>query len=224
MNSPMFTRTSSMESTLQTNKVLKNTYFLLSMTLVTSAIAAVATMAIGISPMMALVMQVAAIGILFFALPRSINSSMGIVWTFVFTTLMGGALGPMLTYYASIPSGPTIIAQALGLTGMVFLGLSAYTITSKKDFSFMRNFLMAGLIIVIVAAIINIFVGSTLGQLVISSVSALVFSGFILFDTSRIVRGEETNYVSATISMYLNILNLFTSLLSILGIKIVALT
>ncbi|EPF2681416.1 Bax inhibitor-1/YccA family protein [Vibrio vulnificus] len=218
MNSPMFTRTSSMESTLQTNKVLKNTYFLLAMTLVTSAIAAVATMAIGISPMMALVMQVAAIGILFFALPRSINSSMGIVWTFVFTTLMGGALGPMLTYYASIPSGPTIIAQALGLTGMVFLGLSAYTITSKKDFSFMRNFLMAGLIIVIVAAIINIFVGSTLGQLVISSVSALVFSGFILFDTSRIVRGEETNYVSATISMYLNILNLFTSLLSILGI------
>ncbi|HDY7996510.1 TPA: Bax inhibitor-1/YccA family protein [Vibrio vulnificus] len=218
MNSPMFTRTSSMESTLQTNKVLKNTYFLLSMTLVTSAIAAVATMAIGISPMMALVMQVAAIGVLFFALPRSINSSMGIVWTFVFTTLMGGALGPMLTYYASIPSGPTIIAQALGLTGMVFLGLSAYTITSKKDFSFMRNFLMAGLIIVIVAAIINIFVGSTLGQLVISSVSALVFSGFILFDTSRIVRGEETNYVSATISMYLNILNLFTSLLSILGI------
>ncbi|ENY3836514.1 Bax inhibitor-1/YccA family protein [Vibrio vulnificus] len=218
MNSPMFTRTSSMESTLQTNKVLKNTYFLLSMTLVTSAIAAVATMAIGISPMMALVMQVAAIGILFFALPRSINSSMGIVWTFVFTTLMGGALGPMLTYYASIPSGPTIIAQALGLTGMVFLGLSAYTITSKKDFSFMRNFLMAGLIIVIVAAIINIFIGSTLGQLVISSVSALVFSGFILFDTSRIVRGEETNYVSATISMYLNILNLFTSLLSILGI------
>ncbi|MBE3663762.1 BAX inhibitor protein [Vibrio navarrensis] len=218
MNSPMFSRTTSMESTLQTNKVLKNTYFLLSMTLVTSAIAAMATMAIGISPIVALVMQLAAIGILFFALPRSINSSMGIVWTFVFTTLMGGALGPMLTYYASIPSGPTIIAQALGLTGMVFLGLSAYTITSKKDFSFMRNFLMAGLIIVIVAAIINIFVGSTLGQLVISSVSALVFSGFILYDTSRIVRGEETNYVSATISMYLNILNLFTSLLSILGI------
>ncbi|KYN24390.1 hypothetical protein AUQ44_00040 [Vibrio cidicii] len=218
MNSPMFSRTTSMESTLQTNKVLKNTYFLLSMTLVTSAVAAMATMAIGISPIVALVMQLAAIGILFFALPRSINSSMGVVWTFVFTTLMGGALGPMLTYYASIPSGPTIIAQALGLTGMVFLGLSAYTITSKKDFSFMRNFLMAGLIIVIVAAIINIFVGSTLGQLVISSVSALVFSGFILYDTSRIVRGEETNYVSATISMYLNILNLFTSLLSILGI------
>ncbi|GAB2661000.1 Bax inhibitor-1/YccA family protein [Vibrio panuliri] len=163
-------------------------------------------------------MQVAAIGILFFALPKSINSSMGIVWTFVFTTLMGGALGPMLTYYASIANGPAIIAQALGLTGMVFLGLSAYTITSKKDFSFMRNFLFAGLIIVIVAALINIFVGSTLGQLAISSMSALLFSGFILFDTSRIVRGEETNYVSATISMYLNILNLFTSLLSILGI------
>ncbi|MGD8111834.1 Bax inhibitor-1 family protein [Vibrio sp. TRT 21S02] len=218
MNSPMFTRSASVSNTLEINKTLKNTYFLLSMTLVTSAVAAMATMAIGISPLMAIVMQVAAIGILFFALPRSINSSMGIVWTFVFTTLMGGALGPMLNYYASIPSGPTIIAQALGLTGMVFLGLSAYTISSKKDFSFMRNFLIAGLIIVIVAAIINIFVGSTIGQLAISSMSALVFSGFILYDTSRIVRGEETNYVSATISMYLNILNLFTSLLSILGI------
>ncbi|MFY2508635.1 BAX inhibitor (BI)-1/YccA family protein [Vibrio pectenicida] len=218
MNSPMFTRSSNATNALEINKTLKNTYFLLSMTLVTSAIAALATMAIGISSMMALVMQIAAIGILFFALPRSINSSMGIVWTFVFTTLMGGALGPMLTHYASITNGPSIIAQALGLTGMVFLGLSAYTISTKKDFSFMRSFLIAGLIIVIVAAIINIFVGSTIGQLAISSMSALVFSGFILYDTSRIVRGEETNYVSATISMYLNILNLFTSLLTILGI------
>ncbi|MGI3039502.1 Bax inhibitor-1/YccA family protein [Vibrio diabolicus] len=218
MNSPMFTRSTSVPNTLETNKVLKNTYFLLSMTLMTSAIAAVATMAMQISPIMAIVMQIAAIGILFFVMPKAINSSSGIVWTFVFTTLMGGALGPMLNYYASIPNGPTIIAQALGLTGMVFLGLSAYTISSKKDFSFMRNFLMAGLIIVIVAMLINIFVGSTMAHLVISSVSALVFSGFILFDTSRIVRGEETNYISATISMYLNILNLFTSLLSILGI------
>ncbi|EOW2077636.1 Bax inhibitor-1/YccA family protein [Vibrio mimicus] len=218
MNTPMFTRTSGMERTLETNKVLKNTYFLLSMTLVTSAIAAMATMAIGISPIFALVMQLAAIGILFFVMPKAINSSSGILWTFVFTGLMGGALGPMLNFYAAMPNGPIVIAQALGLTGMVFLGLSAYTITSKKDFSFMRNFLIAGLIIVIVASLINIFVGSTAAHLAISSVSALVFSGFILFDTSRIVRGEETNYVSATISMYLNILNLFTSLLSILGI------
>ncbi|WP_053035755.1 Bax inhibitor-1 family protein, partial [Vibrio cholerae] len=161
MNTPMFTRTSSLERTLETNKVLKNTYFLLSMTLVTSAIAAMATMAIGISPIVALVMQLAAIGILFFVMPKAINSSSGLVWTFVFTGLMGGALGPMLNFYAAMPNGPIVIAQALGLTGMVFLGLSAYTITSKKDFSFMRNFLFAGLIIVIVAALINIFVGST---------------------------------------------------------------
>jgi len=218
MNSPMFKRSTSAANTFEINKTLKNTYFLLSMTLVTSAIAALLTMAVGLSLMMTLVMQMAAIGILFFAIPRSINSSMGIVWTFFFTTLMGGSLGPMLNHYASIPNGPSIIAQALGLTGMVFLGLSAYTISSKKDFSFIRNFLIAGLIIIIVAAIINIFVGSTLGQLTISSMSALMFSGFILYDTSRIVRGEETNYVSATISMYLNILNLFTSLLTILGI------
>ncbi|MDP4492795.1 Bax inhibitor-1/YccA family protein [Vibrio sp. AH4] len=218
MNTPMFTRTSSLERTLETNKVLKNTYFLLSMTLVTSAIAAMATMAIGISPIVALVMQLAAIGVLFFVMPKAINSSSGVVWTFVFTGLMGGALGPMLNFYAAMPNGSIVIAQALGLTGMVFLGLSAYTITSKKDFSFMRNFLFAGLIIVIVSSLINIFVGSSVAHLAISSASALVFSGFILFDTSRIVRGEETNYISATISMYLNILNLFTSLLSILGI------
>lgn len=218
MNTPMFTRTSSLERTLETNKVLKNTYFLLSMTLVTSAIAAMATMAIGISPIVALVMQLAAIGVLFFVMPKAINSSSGVVWTFVFTGLMGGALGPMLNFYAAMPNGSIVIAQALGLTGMVFLGLSAYTITSKKDFSFMRNFLFAGLIIVIVSSLINIFVGSSVAHLAISSASALLFSGFILFDTSRIVRGEETNYISATISMYLNILNLFTSLLSILGI------
>lgn len=218
MNSPMVSRSSSIESTLETNKVLKNTYFLLSMTLITSAIAAVATMAMQMSSMMALVMQVAAIGILFFVMPKAVNSSAGIVWTFVFTTLMGGALGPMLNHYAAIPNGPSLIAQALGLTGLVFLSLSAYTITTKKDFSFMRSFLIAGLIVVIAAGLINIFVGSTMAQLAISSISAMVFSGFILFDTSRIVRGEETNYINATISMYLNILNLFISLLSILGI------
>ncbi|MDN3697729.1 MULTISPECIES: Bax inhibitor-1/YccA family protein [Vibrio] len=218
MNSPMVSRSSSVESTLETNKVLKNTYFLLSMTLITSAIAAVATMAMQMSSMMALVMQVAAIGILFFVMPKAVNSSAGIVWTFVFTTLMGGALGPMLNHYAAIPNGPSLIAQALGLTGLVFLSLSAYTITTKKDFSFMRSFLIAGLIVVIAAGLINIFVGSTMAQLAISSISAMVFSGFILFDTSRIVRGEETNYINATISMYLNILNLFISLLSILGI------
>ncbi|MEZ8194805.1 Bax inhibitor-1/YccA family protein [Vibrio cortegadensis] len=218
MNSPMVSRSSSVESTLETNKVLKNTYFLLSMTLITSAIAAVATMAMQMSSMMALVMQVAAIGILFFVMPKAVNSSAGIVWTFVFTTLMGGALGPMLNHYAAIPNGPNLIAQALGLTGLVFLSLSAYTITTKKDFSFMRSFLIAGLIVVIAAGLINIFVGSTMAQLAISSISAMVFSGFILFDTSRIVRGEETNYINATISMYLNILNLFISLLSILGI------
>lgn len=218
MNSPMVSRSSSVENTLETNKVLKNTYFLLSMTLITSAIAAVATMAMQMSSMMALVMQVAAIGILFFVMPKAVNSSAGIVWTFVFTTLMGGALGPMLNHYAAIPNGPSLIAQALGLTGLVFLSLSAYTITTKKDFSFMRSFLIAGLIVVIAAGLINIFVGSTMAQLAISSISAMVFSGFILFDTSRIVRGEETNYINATISMYLNILNLFISLLSILGI------
>ncbi|WED28213.1 Bax inhibitor-1/YccA family protein [Vibrio sp. DW001] len=218
MNSPLVSRSSTQPSAIQTNKVLRNTYFLLSMTLFTSAIAAVVTMAIQISPMMAIGMQVAAIGILFFVMPKAINSSAGVVWTFVFTTLMGAALGPMLNYYAAMPNGAGVIAQALGMTGLVTMGLSAYAITSKKDFSFMRSFLMAGLIIVIVASLLNIFfVQSSMMHIVISSVSAMVFSGFILYDTGRIVRGEETNYINATISMYLNILNLFVSLLHILG-------
>ncbi|UGA56276.1 Bax inhibitor-1/YccA family protein [Vibrio sp. VB16] len=218
MNSPLVSRSSTQPSAIQTNKVLRNTYFLLSMTLFTSAIAAVVTMAIQISPMMAIGMQLAAIGILFFVMPKAINSSAGVVWTFVFTTLMGAALGPMLNYYAAMPNGAGVIAQALGMTGLVTMGLSAYAITSKKDFSFMRSFLMAGLIIVIVASLLNIFfVQSSMMHIVISSVSAMVFSGFILYDTGRIVRGEETNYINATISMYLNILNLFVSLLHILG-------
>ncbi len=218
MNSPLVSRSTTQPSAIQTNKVLRNTYFLLSMTLFTSAIAAVVTMAIQISPMMAIGMQLAAIGILFFVMPKAINSSAGVVWTFVFTTLMGAALGPMLNYYAAMPNGAGVIAQALGMTGLVTMGLSAYAITSKKDFSFMRSFLMAGLIIVIVASLLNIFfVQSSMMHIVISSVSAMVFSGFILYDTGRIVRGEETNYINATISMYLNILNLFVSLLHILG-------
>lgn len=218
MNNNMF-KTTTVSNTLEVNKVLKNTYMLLSMTLVVSAIAAIATMALQISSIVALIMQLAALGVLFFALPKAANSSAGIVLTFVFTALMGGALGPMLSYYMAIPNGPMMIAQALGLTAVVFFSLSIYTISSKKDFSFMRNFLFAGLIIVIVASIINIFVGSTIGQLAISSIAAFIFSGLILFDTSRIVRGEETNYIMATVSMYLNILNLFVSLLSILGIS-----
>ena len=204
-------------STIETNKVLKNTYFLLAMTLAFSAVTAGISMVMNLPYFMGLVFSLIAFGVLF-VVNKKADSASGVAWVFVFTGLMGAGLGPMLNYYAAIPNGPSIIAQALGLTGMVFLGLSAYTVSTKKDFSFMRNFLVAGLIIVIVAAIINIFVGSTMGQLAIRSMSALVFSGFILFDTSRIVRGEETNYVSATISMYLNILNLFTSLLSILGI------
>ncbi len=215
MNSPMVSR-ASQEGVLQTNKVLRNTYFLLSMTLLTSAIAAFVSM-LFVTPIMSLVMMGAAFIILWLVMPKVENSSSGIVWTFVFTTLMGASLGPTLTYYV-YNSGAEIIMQALGMTGFVFLGLSAYTLQSKKDFSFLSGFLFAGLIILIVASIINIFVGSTLGMLVISSAAALLFSGFILYDTSRIVRGEETNYIRATISMYLNILNLFLAILRLLSI------
>jgi len=131
---------------------------------------------------------------------------------------MGASIGPMLNRYAALPQGPEIIMQALGATALVFFALSAYTLTSKKDFCFMGNFLFVGLILAVVAGIANIFFQVPALHLAINAVIVLVMSGFILFDTSRIVNGGETNYIRATVSLYLNIFNLFTALLQLIGV------
>lgn len=209
---------SSVAHALSTHKVLKNTYALLGMTLLFSAFTAYIAMAIGISSMTALLLSIAAIAILWFALPRTIDSSMGLVWTFVFTGLLGASLGPMLTYYLAIPSGAAMVAQALGGTAFIFFALSAYALFTKKDFSFLGGMLMVGLLVALVAMIANLFLQMPILQLTISSAVILIMSGFILFDTSRIIHGGETNYVRATVSMYLNLYNIFVHLLSILGI------
>ncbi len=199
------------------NKVLKNTYMLLGMTLAFSAVTAtIATMA-GIGPMMSLVLMLVGFGLLF-VVSKTANSSQGIFWVFMFTGVMGASLGNMLNHYLTMPNGPALIMQALGTTAIIFFALSAYVLTSRKDFSFMGGFLMAGMIAVIVAIIANIFLQIPLFQLVISSVVVMIMSGFILFDTSRIINGGETNYIRATVSLYLNIFNIFIHLLSILGI------
>ncbi|GDY27631.1 MULTISPECIES: Bax inhibitor-1/YccA family protein [unclassified Agarivorans] len=216
MNQPS-TINYSAASKLETNKVLRNTYALLSMTLFTSAIAAFFAVVAGIGHMASIGMMVAAMIIVFFVLPRSINSSMGLVWTFVFTTLMGASLGPLLSAYLQFPQGPAIVMQALGMTGLIFFGLSGYVLTTKKDFSFMSGFLMAGLIVVVVSMLLNLFLQIPMLSLAISGAAVMLFSGFILYDTSNILNGTETNYIRATISMYLNIFNIFVHLLHILG-------
>ncbi|MGY5449620.1 Bax inhibitor-1/YccA family protein [Agarivorans sp. MS3-6] len=216
MNQPS-TINYSAASKLETNKVLRNTYALLSMTLFTSAIAAFVSIAAGIGHTTAFVMVIAAFLILFFVIPRSINSSMGLVWTFVFTTLLGASLGPTIGHYLQFPQGPAIVMQALGMTGLIFFGLSGYVLTTKKDFSFMSGFLMAGVIVLVVSMLLNIFLQIPMLSLAISGAAVMLFSGFILYDTSNIMNGTETNYIRATISMYLNIFNIFVHLLQILG-------
>jgi modulator of FtsH protease len=203
-------------SALQTNKVLKNTYILLAMTLAFSAACAGITSAIGIGPGMAMGMSLAALVMIFF-LNKAAESSMGILFVFAFTGLLGGSLGYTLNYYASFANGPEMIMQAFGATALVFFGLSGYVLTTKKDFSFMAGFLVVGLMVAVIAMLANIFFQIPAVSLAINAAIVFIMSGFILFDTSRIINGGETNYIRATVSMYLNIYNLFTSILHLLG-------
>ncbi|MGQ7846209.1 Bax inhibitor-1/YccA family protein [Granulosicoccus sp. 3-233] len=212
------TITRSAESVLSTNRVLRNTYALLAATLLFSGVMAAISMAVAPPRGMSLICTLGALGVLMFLLPKYENSSTGVGIVFLGTGLLGFGLGPMLNAYAALPNGSAIVATAMGGTGVIFLALSAYVLTTKKTFEFMGGMLFVGLIVVFGAAIINIFAQIPALSLVISSAIVLLMSGFILFDTSRIVNGGETNYIRATVSMFLNIFNLFTSLLHLLGI------
>ena len=185
------------------------------MTLAFSAVCAGIAMAVGISPMMSLVMTIGAF-ITLFVVQKKADSASGIYWVFAFTGLMGASLGYTLNFYLCV-AGPGLIMEALGATALVFFALSGYALTTKKDFSFMGGFLVVGLVVVLVAAIANIFFAVPAVSLAISAAIVFIMSGFILFDTSRIIHGGETNYIRATVSLYLNIYNLFTSILHLLG-------
>ncbi|WP_299002207.1 Bax inhibitor-1/YccA family protein [uncultured Shewanella sp.] len=205
------------QSRLQVNKLLKNTYMLLSMTLAFSAVCAGLAMAISIGPMMSLGLSIGSLILLFVTLKKA-ESQSGIFWVFAFTGMQGASLGYILSHYAGMANGPQLIMQALGLTSLIFITLSGYAITTKKDFSFMRGFLVAGLVIVIVGSIVNIFLGSGPVFMAMNAGLALLMTGFILYDTSRIVNGGETNYIRATVSLYLDFINLFIALLNLMGI------
>ena len=217
------TSTAQNVTSAETQKVLRNTYMLLSMTLAFSALTAGISMSMNLGSGVAMIMSLAAIAIVWFVLPRTANTAMGLPVVFLFTGLLGAALGPMLNRYLSLPNGSEMVMQALGGTAIIFFSLSAYVLTTKKDFSFMGGFLFVGLMVVIVGAIgamiASYFFGVDISllSLVISGAVVLLMSGFILFDTSRIINGGETNYIMATVGLYLNIYNLFTALLHIIG-------
>ncbi len=202
---------------LATNKVLKNTYALLSVTLFFSVAMALVSMAVEPPRSVGLFTMIGAMGLIWFALPRTANSSKGLWVVFGITGLLGFGIGPLLNSYMQMANGGQIVATAFSGTGLIFLGLSGYALTSKKDFSFMAGFLMVGLVIVIVAMVGNIFFQIPALSLAISAAVILIMSGFILHDTSAIIRGEQTNYILATVGMYLSIFNIFIHLLNLLG-------
>ena len=200
---------------LQTNKLIKNTYILLSMTLIFSAITAFLSIALQASFGTAFVATLVGIGLLWFVLPRTANSATGIPVIFGITGLLGFGLGPLISHYLAV--NPSIVMTALGGTGAIFLGLSGYALTSRKDFSFMGGFLMVGLLVVIGAAILNIFLAMPALFLALNAAIVMIMSGLILFQTSSLIRGGETNYIMATAGLFLSILNMFTALLHLFG-------
>ena len=207
--------TRSAESVLATNKVLRNTYALLSMTLIFSGLMAFAGIAMQVGHGAALIADIVAIVMLWFVLPRTANSAAGIPVIFGITGLLGFGLGPVLSFYLSV--NPSIVMTALGGTGVIFLALSAYALTSRQDFSFLGGFLMVGFFVVLAAALLNIFLAMPVLFLVINAAIVMIMSGFILYETSSIIHGGETNYIMATASIFLSILNLFQALLHLLG-------
>jgi len=204
-------------------KVLRQTYMLLSMTVIFSALTAGISMAVQPPPMTGIVCTLVAL-LTLWRLHKVANTPAALGWVFAFTGLLGFSLGPMLNAYLQMSqSGGLLIVYALATTGAIFMTLSGYTLISKKDFSFLAGFLSVGLWILIGGLLFTLIAGYFFGVqisglgLALNSMAVLIFSGFILYDTHRILSGGETNYVLATVSMYLSIYNLFIHLLMIFG-------
>lgn len=208
---------------LATNTVLRNTYLLLSATLLFTAVMAAVSMAINVPRGLSLVCSLVSLGLLWFVLPRTANSVNGLYVVFAVTGLLGFGLGPVLNgYIGRFANGSEIIMTAFGLTGTIFVGLSAVAVKSGRDFSFMRGMLTGGILIAFVLSIGSL-IASMLGYhfqplvLAVSAMFALLMCGMILMETSDILHGHQTNYVLATVGLYLAIYNLFMSLLQLLG-------
>lgn len=205
------------QSALATNAVLRNTYFLLSLTLLFSALMAGVAMKTNAAPLHWLIQLVGMFGLLFLTMALR-NTMWGVVSIFAFTGFTGYTVGPILNaYIAEFSNGPQLIFTSLGATGVIFVALSGYVLTTKKDFSFLGGFLFIALLGGILLSIAGALFHLPMMQVVLSGVFVLVFSAYILYNTSQILNNGETNYIMATISLYLDILNLFLSLLRILS-------
>lgn len=205
------------ESLLATNQLIRNTYLMLSLTLIFSAAMAGVSMWMNLPPMISLISMFGSMALIWFVLPRTARSGAGLVTVFAITGLMGLGLGPTINYYLHLEGGDQIVMTALGGTGAIFLALSAYALISRRDFSFMGGFLMVGLIVVLLAMLGNLFFDLPALSMALSGAVILLMSGFILYDTSRMVNAGEDNYLMMTVSLYLSIFNIFVSLLNILG-------
>jgi modulator of FtsH protease len=197
-------------------RVLRNTYALLSMTLLFSAAVAAVSVAAKLPAPGLVLMLVGSFGLLY-AVNKLQNSVWALPAVFALTGFLGYTLGPVLSKSLALPGGAQVVTLALAATGATFLSLSAWVLTSKRDFSFMGGFLFAGMVVALLAGLGALFFQMPALGLAVSAMVALLSAGLILFETSRIVNGGETNYVLATVGLYLSIFNLFTSLLALFG-------
>ena len=201
-----------------TNKVIRNTYLLLAMTLAVSALTAAASMALAL-PHPGLILTLAGYFGLLFLTAKFRDRALGLAFVFALTAFMGYTLGPILNAYLALPNGAQVVMTAMGGTAAIFLVLSGYALTSRRDFSFMGGFLTVGILVAFLAGLGAIFFDLHGLSLAVSAMFVLLMSGLILYETSNIVRGGETNYIMATVTLYVSIFNLFTSLLHLLGVS-----
>lgn len=206
----------SQSSTFSTNKVIRNTYTLLSMTLLFSALTAGISMSLKLPHPGLLLTLVGYFGLLF-ATTKFRDSSLGLAFVFALTGFMGYTLGPILNSYLAMANGSQVVMTAMAGTGVIFLALSGYALTSRKDFSFIGGFLMTGILVAFLAGLGAVFFEMPVLSLAVSAMFVLLMSGLILYETSNIIHGGETNYIMATVTLFVSIFNLFTSLLHLLG-------
>ncbi|WP_240638141.1 Bax inhibitor-1/YccA family protein [Pseudomonas jilinensis] len=201
----------------EVSKLFRNTYSLLAMTMAFSAFIALMSMSLNL-PHPGLIITLVGFYGLLFAISKFRNSGMGLVLTFALTGFMGYTLGPILNVYLSLPNGGQLVSMALGMTALVFFGLSAYAIITRKDFSFLSGFILAGFIVLLCAIVASFFIQISGLQLAISAGFVLFSSAVILYQTSAIIHGGEDNYIMATVTLFVSIYNLFLSLLQLLGV------
>jgi len=217
MSQEFQTISNSTESVIATNKVIRNTYLLLSLTLLFSALTAGVSMALNL-PYPGMLITLVGYFSLLFLTTKFRNSALGLLFVFALTGFMGLTLGPIVSAYLKLPNGTQLVMTAMGMTGAIFVGLSAYALTTRKDFSFMGSFLVVGILVAFLAGLAAYFFEMSTLSLVVSGMFVLLMCGLILYETSNLIHGGETNYIMATVTLYISIYNLFLSLLQLLGV------